>query len=83
VLVRITMIEYGVLGLLAGIIGSASSIAVTWGMSQYGSRPLPWQPHPWINAAGTLATAVVVAIVGVLATWDVVARKPLGILREQ
>jgi putative ABC transport system permease protein len=82
VLVRITMIEYGVLGLLAGLIGSASSIKVTWGMSQYGTRPLPWHLHPWINVTGAAATAVLVVIVGVLATWDVVAHKPLGILRE-
>ena len=34
VLVRITMIEYGVLGLLAGAIGSGASIAVTWGHVQ-------------------------------------------------
>jgi putative ABC transport system permease protein len=83
VLVRITMIEYGVLGLLAGIIGSAASIAVTWGMSRFGNRPLPWDVHPWINVTGAIATAVVVVLVGVAATWDVVARKPLGILREQ
>jgi putative ABC transport system permease protein len=83
VLVRITMIEYGVLGLLAGVIGSAASIAVTWGMSRFGNRPLPWDVHPWINVTGAIATAVVVILVGVAATWDVVARKPLGILREQ
>lgn len=83
VLIRITMIEYGVLGLLAGIIGSAASIGVTWGMSRFGNRPLPWDVHPWINVIGAVATAVVVVLVGVAATWDVVARKPLGILREQ
>jgi putative ABC transport system permease protein len=83
VLIRITMIEYGVLGLLAGIIGSASSIAVTWGISRFGNRPIPWDVHPWINLIGAAATAVVVVLVGVAATWDVVARKPLGILREQ
>ena len=83
VLVRITMIEYGVLGLLAGAIGSAASIAVTWGMFKFARPPVPWHFHPWINVIGATATAVVVVIVGVLATWDVVARKPIGVLREQ
>jgi putative ABC transport system permease protein len=83
VLVRITMIEYGVLGLLAGLIGSGAATAVTWVMSRQGDRPLPWQFHPWINVAGAILTAAIVVIVGVAATWDVVARKPLGILREQ
>jgi putative ABC transport system permease protein len=82
VLVRITVVEYAVLGLLAGIIGSGASIAVTWGMSRYGNRPLPWQLHPWINLIGAVLTAIVVILVGVLATWDVAARKPLGILRD-
>ena len=82
VLVRITVIEYGVLGLLAGAIGSAASIGVTWALSRFGNRPLPWDVHPWINIAGALLTAAAVVTVGVLATWDVAARKPLGILRD-
>lgn len=83
ILVRVTVIEYGVLGLLAGLIGSASSIAVTWVMSRWGNQPLPWRFHPGINAAGALLTAVLVLLIGIAATWDVAARKPLGILREQ
>jgi putative ABC transport system permease protein len=81
-LVRVAVIEYGVLGLLAGIIGSGSSIAVTWVMSRWGNQPLPWRFHPGINLAGALLTAVLVMLIGVATTWDVAARKPLGILRE-
>ena len=83
VLLRITVVEYGVLGLLAGAIGSAASIGVTWALSRFGNRPLPWALHPWINVAGAVLTAAVVIVVGVLATFDVAARKPLAILREQ
>jgi len=83
VLIKLTIVEYTVLGVLAGVIGSAASIAVTWTMSHWGTRPLPWHLQPWINVYGAAATAVVVVIVGLLATWDVIARKPLGILREQ
>jgi putative ABC transport system permease protein len=82
ILVRITVIEYGILGVLAGVIGSSAAIAVTWGMSRFGNRPLPWHFQPWINVWGALLTVVVVVIVGVLATWNVAARKPLGILRD-
>ena len=81
-LVRVALIEYGILGVLAGIIGSASSIAVTWVMSQWGNQPLAWRFHPGINLAGALITAVLVVIIGVAATWDVAARKPLAILKE-
>jgi putative ABC transport system permease protein len=83
VLASITVVEYAVLGMLAGAIGSAASIAVTWTMSHYGNRPLPWALQPGINLTGAVATAVLVVIVGVLATWDVLLKKPLGILREQ
>jgi putative ABC transport system permease protein len=81
-LLKLTVIEHGVLGLLAGVVGSAASIAVTWVMSTYGRRPLPWQPHPWLNLFGALLTALVVVAVGLLATWDVIVRKPLAILKE-
>jgi hypothetical protein len=52
-------------------------------MTRYGRPQVPWHFHPWINATGAAATAVVVVIVGVLATWNVIARKPLVTLREQ
>ena len=83
ILVRVTIIEYGVLGLLAGLIGSASSIAVTWVMSRWGNQPIPWRFHPGVNAAGALLTAALVLLIGIAATWDVAARKPIGILKEQ
>jgi putative ABC transport system permease protein len=83
ILVRVTVIEYGVLGLLAGLIGSAFSIAVTWVMSRWGNQPLPWRLHPGINLAGTLLTAALVLLIGLATTYDVARRKPLGILKEQ
>lgn len=82
-LMRVTIVEYGVLGLLAGLVGSGSSIAVTWVMSRWGNQPLPWRFHPGINAAGALLTAALVMLIGILITWDVAARKPIGILKEQ
>ena len=82
-LIRMTLIEYGVLGLLAGCIGSGAAIAVTWVMSRWGNQPLAWRFHPGINAAGALLTAALVLLIGAAATWDVAARKPLGILKEQ
>jgi predicted lysophospholipase L1 biosynthesis ABC-type transport system permease subunit len=76
-------IEYGVLGLLAGTIGSAGSIGVTWGLTTYGRVHVPWQFQPAINAIGIVVTTVLVAVVGVLASWDVIVRKPVAILREE
>ena len=83
VLIVITLVEYAVLGTLAGIIGAAASIGVTYVLSHFGRRPLPWSWQPEITVVGAIATALVVTIVGVISTWDVVARKPLGILKEE
>jgi putative ABC transport system permease protein len=81
-LVRMTIVEYGLLGLLAGGIGSLGSIAVTWAASRFGARAIPWHLHLWINVAGAAATAALVIVAGVLATAGVIRRKPTTVLRE-
>jgi putative ABC transport system permease protein len=81
-IIYITLIEYGVLGLLAGLIGSSSAIGLTWAISKYGMR-IPWQFAPSANLAGVAVTLLLVIIVGVLSSWDVMVKKPLGILRAE
>jgi putative ABC transport system permease protein len=83
VLVQVALIGYGVLGFLAGVIGSAGSIGVTWAMTTYGRIHVPWHFQPAINAIGIVVTTVLVAVVGVLASWDVIVSKPVAILREE
>ena len=41
----------------------------------------PFRPLPGLTVAGVVLTAVVVAMVGVGASWDVLRRKPLATLR--
>jgi putative ABC transport system permease protein len=79
----ITLVEYGVLGLLAGVIGSAGAIGVTWAMTRFGRSGVVWHAHPLVNVAGVIVTMVLVTIVGQAASWDVMMKKPLGILREE
>jgi len=70
--------------LLAGpIIGSAGSIGVTWAMTAYGNIRVPWHFHPAINIIGVIVTTLLVVTVGVVASWDVIVRKPATILREE
>jgi putative ABC transport system permease protein len=82
VIVLIAVTEYGVLGLVAGVIGSLGSIGVTWGLSSYGRTNVPWHLQPAVNIIGVVGTVALVIAVGVLASWDVIAKKPLGTLRE-
>jgi Predicted ABC-type transport system involved in lysophospholipase L1 biosynthesis, permease component len=75
-------IEYTALGLLAGLVGAASAIALTWAVSRH-VFDIPWRPAPGLAAAGALVTTVLVAIVGVGASLDVLRNKPLGTLRAE
>jgi putative ABC transport system permease protein len=83
VLARIAAVEFAVLGLVAGFIGSASSIGVTWVMVADARSQIPWRFMPAMNAAGVAATVALVTTVGILSTWSVLIKKPLPTLREQ
>lgn len=76
------LVEYGVLGLLAGVLGSAAAIALTWAVSEHGLR-INWHWTPSVNLLGVAVALVLVMVVGVLSSWDVMVKKPLGILRSE
>ncbi len=81
-IVLITLIEYGVIGLLAGLIGSLAAIILSWSVSKY-ALEITWSFAPLINLFGVLLTLILVAIIGVASSWDVMIKKPLGILRAE
>ena len=76
------MIEYGLLGMLAGAVGSFGALALGWGISRY-VLDIPWHPALGENLVSTLATSVLITIVGVAASADVLRRKPLATLRAE
>ena len=76
------LLEYGVLGAIAGTIGSLGAIALSWAVARY-ALELAWEPAPLITLTGVVATAALVAAVGVLASLDVLRHKPLATLRAE
>lgn len=74
--------EYGVLGTLAGMVGSIGALALTWVLTRQ-VLDVPWTPAPVINVGGMLITALVVLVVGVASSVDVLRRKPLLTLRAE
>jgi putative ABC transport system permease protein len=76
------LLEYGVLGLLAGTVGSLGAVALTWGVSRY-ALDIPWRIVIGEHVAGVFATAALVAAIGVLASLDVLQHKPLATLRAE
>jgi putative ABC transport system permease protein len=79
---RMLVLEYGVLGSLAGLVGSVGAIGLTWSVSRY-ALEIPWRIFPSENIAGVVLTAVLVAVIGVLSSLDVLRNKPLSTLRAE
>jgi putative ABC transport system permease protein len=76
------LFEYGVLGLLAGGVGSLGAVALTWGVSRY-ALDIPWRIFAGEHVGGVAATALLVAMIGVLSSLDVLRNKPLATLRAE
>ncbi|MCU1381384.1 MAG: outer rane-specific lipoprotein transporter subunit LolC [Acidobacteria bacterium] len=79
---RMLLFEYGVLGSLAGLIGSLGAIVLTWGVSKY-ALEIPWKIFAGEHIAGVVLTALLVAVIGVVSSLDVLRNKPLATLRAE
>ena len=78
----VLVIEYGLLGLLAGSIGAGGAIGLSWAISRY-ALEIPFRPLLGTSAAGVAVTAILVAAIGVISSWEVLQRKPLATLRAE
>jgi putative ABC transport system permease protein len=76
------LLEYGVLGAIAGTVGSLGAIALSWAVARY-ALDLPWAPTPLLTLTGLVLTTIFVAAIGVLASLDVLRHKPLATLRAE
>jgi putative ABC transport system permease protein len=79
---KMLLFEYGVLGLLAGTVGSLGALALTWGISQW-AIDIPWRVYAGEHMLGVIVTAFLVAAIGVLSSLDVLRHKPLATLRAE
>ena len=76
------MVEYGLLGSIAGAVGSFGALALGWGVSRF-ALDIPWRPVLHENVVGTVTTSVLIMVIGVAASADVLKRKPLAALRAE
>jgi putative ABC transport system permease protein len=76
------LLEYGVLGAIAGAVGALGAVVLSWAIATY-ALDLPWEPTPALTLGGIVATAVIVAAVGLVASLDVLRHKPLATLRAE
>ncbi|MFO7693790.1 MAG: FtsX-like permease family protein [Vicinamibacterales bacterium] len=75
-------VEYSLIGASAGVVGCAGALGLSWAVSRF-VLELPWEPAPGTFLAGFLGASALVAAVGVLASLDVLRRKPLSTLRAE
>ena len=78
----ILIVEYCLLGVLAGIIGTAAGMLLSYLVGRY-VLEVPFHHSPSIYFAGIFLSALLVVIVGALSSLDVLNRKPLAILRAE
>lgn len=78
----VLVLEYGLLGVLAGSIGAGGAIALTWAVSRY-ALDIPFTPLLGVSTVGVLVTTLLVAVIGVVSSWEVLQRKPLATLRAE
>jgi len=76
------VLEYGVLGAIAGTVGALGAIVLSWAVARY-ALEMPWEATPGITIGGIIATSILVATIGVLASLDVLRHKPLATLRAE
>lgn len=82
VLLTILLAEYGLLGLIAAIIGSLGATVLSYCVTRF-VLDIPWIWTPEITLIGIVSTIGLVVLVGAVSSFDVLTRKPLPILRTQ
>ena len=60
----------------------AGSLALSWAVCRFVFE-IDWTPVPGLLAAGALATTVLVGVIGIVASADVLRKKPLATLRAE
>ena len=75
-------LEYSALGLLAGLIGASGALGLSWAACRYVFR-IEWHAASVVLTAGTVLTMLLVGAIGVIASADVLRKKPLATLRAE
>ena len=75
-------IEYSTLGLIAGLIGAIGALGLSWAVCRYVFE-IDWSPSALLLAIGAVVNTILVAVIGVVASADVLRKKPLATLRAE
>ena len=81
-LLAILLTEYGLLGILAGLVGVSAAVALSYFVAKYVFN-IAWRFNLNLTLLGLAVTILLVMIVGAVSSFDVLLRKPLATLRLQ
>ncbi|MGH9762735.1 MAG: ABC transporter permease, partial [Blastocatellia bacterium] len=80
-LIGMMLAEYGLMGLVAGIIGSATGVGLSYAIAKL-ILEIPWKFASGIGIVGIVGTLLLVTVVGAAASFDALTHRPLSILRS-
>lgn len=73
--------EFLLLGMLAGLLGSAAAALVGYILTEQ-IFLLDYEFNPWVAGLGVIGSVLGISIAGVLATYPLVTKPPLEVLRQ-
>jgi putative ABC transport system permease protein len=82
VIVRIFAVEYACLGATAGAIGAALASLLAFVLLHF-FLELPWSVEPVRLSSGLLGATLLTLLTGFLASYRLLGRKPLAVLRQE
>jgi putative ABC transport system permease protein len=74
-------VEYALVGLLAGLIGTLGGVLLAWAVTRFGFE-IPWGFSPFVYGAAVLVTSLLAVVAGLAASARALAVRPLAVLRQ-
>jgi putative ABC transport system permease protein len=75
-------VEYALLGVLGGLLGTGLASALSWAVLET-VFDLSWSLQPTVLAMGMTATITLTLLVGFLSTYRLLGQPPLAVLRQE
>jgi len=74
-------VEYALVGLVSGAIGTAGAVALAWAVTRFGFE-IPWSFSPAVCLVAVALTMLLAVVAGLVASARALAVRPLAVLRQ-
>ena len=79
--VAVFAVEYALVGLVAGVLGTVGAVVMAWAVIRFGFQ-IAWALHPGALMVALAATVVLSVVAGLTASTRALAVRPLAVLRQ-